>query len=196
MISKIIIFVIFHIFLIFSLESQPSKAQTWVRVGYFWYEQKEFPISKIDSSLFTHLICGYAHLNSTTYQLFLSYYDEKYFSIFTKTVKQKNPSVTTLLSIGGLAKYSDFSSMMSNSSYRKLFIDSSIKIDRLYGFQVLDFWSVFQNMSRYDFINMEILFKEWQSAIAFEARNSSQQQQLILRTAVKYSVSYPIESIH
>ncbi|KAL5772825.1 hypothetical protein ACOSP7_012440 [Xanthoceras sorbifolium] len=198
MISKIIIFVIFHIFLIVSLESQPSKAQTWVRVGYFRYKQ---PISDIDSSLFTHLIYGFSDLNSTTYQLSLSYNDEKHFSIFTKTVKQKNPSVTTLLSIGGEANYSDFSSMVSNSSYRKSFIDSSIKIARLYGFQGLDFWWVSSNISRSDFINMEILFKEWQSAIALEARNSSQQQQLILTAAVRYSpnrysVSYPIESIH
>ncbi|KAL5839958.1 hypothetical protein ACOSQ4_012566 [Xanthoceras sorbifolium] len=186
MISNIIIFLIFHIFLIFSLESQPSKAQTWV-------------IS--DSSLFTHLIYGYAQLNSTTYQLSLSYYDEKYFSVFTKTVKQKNPSVTTLLSIGGLANYLDFSSMMNNSSYRKSFIDSSIQIARRYGFQGLDFWQIYQNTSRSDFIKMEILFKEWQSAIALKAKNSSHQQQLILTAAGKYSpnsysVSYPIESIH
>ncbi|KAL5772822.1 hypothetical protein ACOSQ2_012746 [Xanthoceras sorbifolium] len=173
MISKIIIFVIFHIFLIFSLESKPSKAQTWVRVGYFKHKQ-DFSISEIDSSLFTHLICGFADLDSTTYQLSLPYDDKNYFSIFTKTVKQKNPSVTTLLSIGG----PDFYSMVSNSSYRKSFIDSSIKIARLYSFQGLDFF-----------------------AIALEARNSSQQQQLILTAAVKYSpnnysVSYPIESIH
>ncbi|KAL5772813.1 hypothetical protein ACOSQ2_012737 [Xanthoceras sorbifolium] len=197
MISKIIIFVIFHIFLIFSLESQPSKAQTWVKVGYFWYEQQQFPISEIDSSLFTHLICGFADLDSTTYQLSLPYDDKNYFSIFTKTVKQKNPSVTTLLSIGG----PDFYSMVSNSSYRKSFIDSSIKIARLYSFQGLDFLWDSPNISRSDIINMEILFKEWQSAIALEARNSSQQQQLILTAAVKYSpnnysVSYPIESIH
>ncbi|KAL5772844.1 hypothetical protein ACOSQ2_012768 [Xanthoceras sorbifolium] len=197
MISKIIIFVIFHIFLIFSLESQPSKAQTWVKVGYFWYEQQQFPISEIDSSLFTHLICGFADLDSTTYQLSLPYDDENYFSIFTKTVKQKNPSVTTLLSIG----VPDFYSMVSNSSYRKSFIDSSIKIARLYSFQGLDFGWVSPNISRSDIINMENLFKEWQSAIALEARHSSQQQQLILTAAVKYSpnnysVSYPIESIH
>ncbi|KAL5839959.1 hypothetical protein ACOSQ4_012567 [Xanthoceras sorbifolium] len=198
MISKIIIFVIFHIFLIVSLESQPSKAQTWVRLGYFWYKQ---PISDIDSSLFTHLIYGFSDLNSTTYQLSLPYYDEKYFSIFTKTVKQKNPPVTTLLSIGRLTNYSDFSSMVSNSSYRKSFIDSSIKTARRYGFQGLDFWWISENITGSDFINMKILFKEWQSAIALEARNLNQQQQLILTAAVEYSpnsylVSYPIKSIH
>ncbi|KAL5839963.1 hypothetical protein ACOSQ4_012571 [Xanthoceras sorbifolium] len=199
MISKIIIFVIFHIFLIVSLESQPSKAQTWVRLGYFWYKQ---PISDINSSLFTHLIYGFADLNSTTYHLSLPYYDEKYFSIFTKTVKQKNPSVTTLLSIGGPEAYdSDFFSMVSSSSYRKSFIDSSIKTARRYGFQGLDFWWIPQDKSTSDFINVENLFKEWQSAIALEARNSSQQQQLILTAVVddspdRYSVRYPIESIH
>ncbi|KAL5772848.1 hypothetical protein ACOSQ2_012772 [Xanthoceras sorbifolium] len=201
MISKIIIFVIFHIFLIVSLESQHSKAQTWVREGYFWYEQQQFPISDIDSSLFTHLICGFARLNSTTYQLSLTGYDEQYCSIFTKTVKQKNPSVTTLLSIGPAEDDSDYFSMVSNSSYRKSFIDSSIKTARRYGFQGLDFWWIPLDMSTSDFINMENLFKEWQSAIALEARNSSQQQQLILTAVVddspvRYSESYPIDSIH
>ncbi|KAK0581833.1 hypothetical protein LWI29_018510 [Acer saccharum] len=137
MVSKILI-VIFHIFL--SLELQPAQSQTLIRAGYYWHAQNEFPISDINSTLFTHLICGFAQLNSTSYQLSLTPSDEKHVSTFTNAVKEKNPSITTLLAIGGQnANGSTFSSMVSNSSYRKYFIDDSIKTARRYGFLGLDF---------------------------------------------------------
>ncbi|KAK2663213.1 hypothetical protein Ddye_001787 [Dipteronia dyeriana] len=194
--SKRIIFIL-YILLIF-LKSQRSKAQPWVRVGYFWYEQEEFPISNIDSSLFTHLVCGYADLNSTSYELSLSDSDRLHFSIFTKTVKKKNPSVTTLLSIGGNTNTSVFSSMASDSFYRKSFIDSSIKTARYFGFEGLDLWWV-NSDSSYDMSDLDFLFEEWQDAITSEARNSTRSK-LILTAAVNYaprihSDNYPVESI-
>lgn len=104
-----------------------SIAQNWIKAGY-WYSGTDFPIADINSALFTHLICAFADLNSTTYELHISPSDQKYFSAFTGTVKQKNPSVITLLSIGGgLANYSVYSSTVSQFSSRKSFIDSSIK---------------------------------------------------------------------
>ena len=195
MMSKIII-VLFHI-LLYS-ELKPSKAQTWIKSGY-WFSGIGSPISDINSALFTHLICAFADVNSSSYELSVSSSDEEYFSTFTNTVSQKNPSVTTLLSIaGGNANHTTLSSMVSTASYRKSFIDSSIKIARLYGFQGLDFSWVSANTNS-DMTNMGLLFQDWRAAVNSEAKNSSQKE-LILTAAVPYSpnsdtVYLPVDSI-
>ncbi|TXG49067.1 hypothetical protein EZV62_024942 [Acer yangbiense] len=175
---------------------KPDKKTLFVDPG----NGTDFPVSNINSALFTHLICAFAPVNNTTYQLSPLASDDKQFSDFTNTVKQKNPSVTTLLSIGGgNERYSTFSSMVSNSSYRKSFVDSSIKLARLYGFQGLDLSWVSANTSM-DMSNMGVLFQEWKGAIDLESRNTSQTP-LILTAAVHYSpnpigpASYPIGSM-
>ncbi|KAH9660252.1 Receptor-like serine/threonine-protein kinase [Citrus sinensis] len=197
MASKIIILVL-HIF-IFS-ESLPAGAQTLIRAGY-WDSGNGFPVSDVNSALFTHLMCGFADVNSTSYELSLSPSDEKQFSNFTDIVKIKNPSITTLLSIGGgnNPNYSTYSSMASNPSSRKSFIDSSIKIARLYGFQGLDLSWPHANTS-WDKYNIGILFKEWRAAVDLEARNNSSKSQLILTAEVAYSphstaAAYTVDSI-
>ncbi|KAJ0031800.1 hypothetical protein Pint_14748 [Pistacia integerrima] len=194
--SNILIFV-FHIFLFFQL--RPSSAQDLVRAGYYQCSENHTDVSDINSSLFTHLISGFAAINSTTYQLSLLS-SEKCFSIFTDTVKQKNPSVITLLSIGNEnANYSIFVSMVSNSFYRKSFIDSSIQVARLYGFQGLDLFGLYPNTVSH-MSSMGILFEEWRDAIQLEAKNSSRSE-LIFTTGVYYSTSipsgstYPVDSI-
>jgi GH18 family chitinase len=196
MMFKIIIILLFHIFL--SLHSVPSTAQTWIKAGY-WYSSSGFPISDINSVLFTHLIWAFAELNSSSFDLSISSSDEQYFSTFTNTVKQKNPSITTLLSIGGEgADYAVLSLMVSNATYRKSFIDSLMKIARLYGFQGLDF-NLVSESTNFDMTNMGILFQEWRAAVNSEAKNSSQTE-LILTAAVPYSpnvdiASFPVDSI-
>ncbi|KAJ0031337.1 hypothetical protein Pint_14601 [Pistacia integerrima] len=146
-------------FVIFSLKFYSAKSETWVQGGY-WLSGSGFPSSDINSALFTHLFCAFADVNSTSYELLLSDSDEKEFSNFTDTVKQKNPSVSTLLSIGGAnADYLTFSTMVSNSSFRKSFINSSIKTARVYGFRGLDLCWVSANSSS-DMYNMGVLFEE------------------------------------
>ncbi|KAA8535305.1 hypothetical protein F0562_030308 [Nyssa sinensis] len=136
--------------------------------------------------------------------------DEQLFSIFTDTVKQKNPSIKTLLSIGGGdTNYERFSLMVSQSSYRKNFIDSSIKAARLYGFHGLDFaWHSQRRVSdmtnkgddaREILTNTGVLFQEWRVAATSESRNSGGSQ-LILTMAAHhspylYSISSMIDSI-
>ncbi|XP_035546708.1 class V chitinase-like [Juglans regia] len=88
--------------------------------------------------------------------------------------------------------------MVTNESYRKSFIDSSIRIARLYGFQGLDLCWVSANTSS-DMTNMGLLFQEWQDSVNSEAKNSSQQE-LILTAAVQYSpdvesASFLVDSI-
>ena len=56
----------YYIFL--SLELKPSNAQAWIKAGYR-FSGSEFPISDINSALFTHLICAFAGVNSSSYEL-------------------------------------------------------------------------------------------------------------------------------
>ena len=84
------------LFLPFKL--QCSSSQTWIKAGY-WYSTGPLPISDINSALFTHVFCAFAYVNSTSYQLLINSSNEQPFSNFTKILKLKNPSITTLLSI-------------------------------------------------------------------------------------------------
>jgi GH18 family chitinase len=88
--------------------------------------------------------------------------------------------------------------MVSNASNRKSFINSSVKIARLYGFQGLDFNWVSASTGA-DMTNMGLLFKEWRAAVNSERRNSSQTE-LILTAAVPYLPdanidSFPVDSM-
>ncbi|ESR37606.1 hypothetical protein CICLE_v10030238mg, partial [Citrus x clementina] len=180
--------IIFHA-LLYS-ELHPAKAKPWIRVGYLNLSEVS-TISGINYDLFTHLICSSADINSTTYQLSLSLpSDENQIAKFADTVKKKNPSITILLSIGqGMdTNYSIYSSMVRNSSHRESFIDSSIRMARLYGFQGLDFAWTAPNTST-DMFNIGLLFDEWRiAATKLEAKNSSRQQSpLILTARFRYS---------
>ncbi|XP_057967657.1 class V chitinase-like [Malania oleifera] len=120
-----------------SIKLHPSKAQTWIKAGY-WYSRSNFPFSDFNSALFGHLLCSFAYLNSSNYHLSIRSSDEQQFSSFTNDVKLKNPSVTTLFSIwAGTVDSSVFSSMISQPLYRKSFIESSIRTARLYSFHGL-----------------------------------------------------------
>ncbi|XP_038695414.1 uncharacterized protein LOC119992693 [Tripterygium wilfordii] len=175
-----------------------SNSYTWIKGGY-WYYTSELPVSEIDSTLFTHLTCSFAFVNSSSYQILINSSDQQSFSTFTDTVKLKNPSIFTILSIWVGEEYSPiFSSMISESSYRKSFINSSITISRLYAFRGLELHGVKPNNST-NMTNLGTLLSEWRDAIASEA-SSSGNSDLILAMAgynllEKESVSYPIESM-
>ncbi|KAK4604681.1 hypothetical protein RGQ29_012946 [Quercus rubra] len=205
--SKIIILLIFISILSYQLHC--CTAQPWTKAGY-WYAGSESPIPDINSALFTHLICGFANVSSTTYQLSIPPEQEQYFSTFTNIVKSKNPSVITLLSIwngqattaksilGEKVNTSVLSSMLNQSSCRKSFIESSIKTARQYGFQGIDLFWLWPNTAS-DMTNMGILLDEWRAAVDSELRNSSESK-LILTMALYYLPSfefgsYPIGSI-
>ncbi|XP_057967666.1 cysteine-rich receptor-like protein kinase 10 [Malania oleifera] len=181
-----------------SFKLHPSKAQTWIKAGY-WYSTSNFPFSDLNSALFSHLLCSFAYLNSSNYHLSIRSSDEQQFSSFTNVVKRKNPSVTTLLSIWtGTVDSAVFSSMISQPLYRKSFIESSIRTARLYSFHGLDLRGVLPTTAA-NMTNLGILFYEWQDAVDSESRISGKTK-LILTMAVHYlptvnSFSYPIESI-
>ncbi|KAJ6435680.1 hypothetical protein OIU84_000815 [Salix udensis] len=194
MVSRIAIIILFHVFL--SLNSHPAKGQAWIKAGYWYSGSGCLPVSDKNSTLYTHLIYAAAALNSSSYHLSIP---SDNFSAFTDTVKRKNQSITTLLSIGGWGtNYSTLSAMAGNSTYRKSFINDSIKTARHYGFQGLDFSWLSANTSD-NMANMGTLFEEWRAAIALETRNSNLSE-LILTAAVQYSPaldngSFPIDSM-
>ena len=175
-----------------------NSQETWIRAGY-WDSVSEIPVSNINSALFTHLVCAFSRINSSTYHIHINSSKESYFSTFTGTVRAKNPSVKTLLSIlarrGGLPT---FSSMINQSSYRKSFIESSIYTARLYGFDGLDLsvGSVGPSMS-INMTNLGILFDEWRDAIASDSRKSGKSQLLLVMSATyspaQHSATYPID---
>ncbi|KAK9098995.1 hypothetical protein Syun_026040 [Stephania yunnanensis] len=82
------------------LNLQFSRAQDVVRAAY-WFPDSGIDSSDIDASLFTHLFCAFADLNSQTNQVTVSPANSAPFSAFTRTLQQKNPSIKTLMSIGG-----------------------------------------------------------------------------------------------
>ena len=182
----------------FSLLLSSSSAQSVVKASY-WFPGSEYPVTDIDSSLFTHLFCAFADLNAQTNQVTIASASQQKFSTFTQTVQRRNPSVKTLLSIGGgAADKTAFASMASNPTSRKSFIDSSIRLARSNGFHGLDLdWEY--PSSATEMSNFGTLLREWRSAVAAEA-SSSGRQRLLLAAAVfysnnHYSVLYPVQAV-
>ncbi|XP_011017974.1 PREDICTED: wall-associated receptor kinase-like 5 isoform X2 [Populus euphratica] len=200
--------ILFFSFAFLSSQNRCSVAQKWIKAGY-WYGGSDFPIPDINSALFTHLLCAFANVNSSTYELSIPSDFQQNFSNFTGIVKRKNPSIVTLLSIwngqaetyksmlGEAVNSSVLSSMLTQSSYRKSFIDSSVKTARTLGFQGIDLFWLWPNST--DLSNIGTLLDEWRATVDSEPRNSSVSK-LILTMGVRYSpslqsVSYPINSM-
>ncbi|KAG6739887.1 hypothetical protein POTOM_057505 [Populus tomentosa] len=200
--------ILFFSFAFLSSQNRCTVAQKWIKAGY-WYGGSDFPIPDINSALFTHLICAFANVNSSTYELSIPSDFQQNFSNFTGIVKRKNPSIVTLLSIwngqpetyksilGEAVNNSVLSSMLTQSSYRKSFIESSVKTARTLGFQGIDLFWLWPNST--DLSNIGTLLDEWRATVDSEPRNSSVSK-LILTMGVRYSpslqsVSYPINSM-
>lgn len=188
----------FFLTLLFLLQFHSSAGQNAVRAVY-WFAGTGFPVSDIDSTLFTHLFCAFAGLNPQTNRVFIAPENQARFSTFTRTVQQKNPSVKTLLSIGGGdAKATDFDGMASQAVSRKSFIDSSIGLARSNNFHGLDLdWEYPSTPTQ--MTNFGLLLAEWRVAVASESRRSGNTPLLlsaaVFRSSDHYTINYPISSI-
>lgn len=199
--NSTIVFLLTILLSIFILHPMSSSGQQQPVKAAYWFQGSGFPLTSIDSSLFTHLFYAFADLNTTTYQLTISPSNLNSFSQFTKTVQQRNPNIKTLISIGGgdSTLASGFISMASSPASRKSFIDSSIKLARNYNFHGLDLDYEYPKVSS-DMTNLGILLNEWRSAVNLEA-TSSGKPPLILTAAVYYSatrsnsLNYPYQSM-
>ncbi|KAH9806416.1 class V chitinase [Citrus sinensis] len=174
-------------FILLLLQLHSSAGQNAVKAAY-WFSGSNFPVADIDSTLFTHLLCAFADLDSQNFQVTVSSENQARFSSFTRTVQQKNPAVKALLSIGGgNASKESFAAMASQAASRKSFIDSSINLARSLNFHGLDIdWEYPDAAQMSDF---GTLLTEWRSAVAAEARSSGKPA-LLLTAAVTYSANY------
>ncbi|XP_058759454.1 cysteine-rich receptor-like protein kinase 10 isoform X2 [Vicia villosa] len=173
------IFAFFSVFLSLTSHSFAADTTSWVKAGYY-YSGNEISASEIKSTLFTHILCAFAFINSTNYNIFINSSEQHKFSTFTNTVKLQNPSLITLLSIyGGRESPSVFDSMINQSSYRKSFIDSSIKTARKYEFQGIDLSGVSPKQGQ-ELTNLATLLKEWRIAVTSEARNTKKTELVLV----------------
>ncbi|KAM3270044.1 class V chitinase-like [Capsicum chacoense] len=196
------------LFFITILQFQLHKSIAWIKVGYLQYDTLNPPnIQSINSTLYTHLIYGFVDLNfnTSTDQMFVIISDDNDEQIknFNSIVKRKNPSLKTILSIGGPGQSTSSSTMellMSNTYFpgRKYFIESSITIARSYGFDGLDFCWIWPSSSQ-EMSNLATLLDDWRVAIDLESKQVKKPR-LLLTMAGKYTpwieaLSYPIESM-
>lgn len=156
--------------------------------GGYWpaYSYSYYPPSQINTSLYTHLYYAFVEVDNQTFQVGVSAENQNSIQQFTTQLQTNNPSVKTLLSIGGGdANIDTFAKMAGDASFRKVFIDSSIALARSYSFHGLDLdWEYPQTVE--DMNNLGHLFSEWRSAIQAEAQATGNDP-LLLTAAVYFS---------
>ncbi|CAN1328187.1 Class V chitinase [Linum perenne] len=189
---------------VFLLLLHSAAAQPAVVRGGYWFPDSGFAVSAIESRHFTHLFCAFAGIDSGNFQLTVPAANRQQFMTFTQTVQSKNPSVRTLLSIGGGgagANSTAFALMAGNSTTRQVFINSSVSLARSYGFDGLDLDWEFPSSGE-EMASFALLVMEWRRLVEFEAL-MFRKPLLILTAAVYYSsvyytspsAIYPIQAI-
>ncbi|XP_049414852.1 putative cysteine-rich receptor-like protein kinase 16 [Solanum stenotomum] len=206
LIKNIAILLFLHTILQSQLHKSIALDETWIKAGYWQYDTTNpSNIQSINSSLYTHIIYGYAEMafNSSTDYLIVTTSNDEQLRNFNNIVKMKNPSIKTILSIGGndQSSYGSEMYLLMSSTYfptRKYFIDSSIEVARFYGFDGLDFCWMWPTSSL-DMSNVATLLDDWRVAIDLESKKSKKTR-LILTMASQYTpfiqdLSFPIESM-
>lgn len=156
-----------------------------IKGAYHFYDSGLSP-STIDATLFTHLYYAFAKLDPSSYAVLPPDSDNGRIAAFTPAVRNSNPDIQTMLSIGGgSSPPSTFSSMAASSSARATFIRTSIALARQYGFDGLDLDWEYPSTAA-DMSNFGILIAEWQAAVV--AENAA--DPLLLTAAVYFTCNY------
>lgn len=210
------------ILLIFALSSstpfleQCAKSRTQrVRIG-FWLSSSDryHPLSKINTSLYTHLCYSHLSLDASGTHVALpeSRHERLLLRRFSTTLKSRNPKLKTLVSISSVDPFSEtenssniFSSMASNQGSRTSFINSAIDRARKYKFDGFDFSWQFPSTPS-DMTNLGLLLHEWRSKLIEKANNTNRTSPELLLTASVYfsghvfdadsgNLNYPIQAM-
>ena len=129
-------------------------------VGYYasWARGSGLPPEKLDASLLTHIHYAFANMNANG-DLLLPYptTDKKNFDGLNM-LKQQNPGLKTLISVGGWEYSSNFSAVAASASKRENFARNCVDFLLQYGFDGVDLdWEFPRSADRENFT---LLLKE------------------------------------
>jgi chitinase len=182
-----------------------------VRAGYWSPSSSRYsPVSIIDASLYTHLYYSSLSIDDTSSTVTPPLADDSsLLAAFSTTVKSRDPSVKTILSIG-TNEYeversnAAFSRMAADKNLRTVFINSSIELARTNGFDGLDLSWIFP-ATQTDMENFGVLLGEWRARIIEESTKNSLTGPLLLTATLYFSnhlfdmpdsnLDYPIDDI-
>ncbi|GJP74248.1 hypothetical protein CLOP_g4863 [Closterium sp. NIES-67] len=141
--------------------------------------------SAVPAASLTHVFYAFASVDATTYEVVPSDravdVDQGLYLSFNSALKTANPSLKTLLSIGGYSAGTNvFVNAASSESSRSAFIQSAISLARTYNFDGLDLdWEYPTGQASL----FSALLTDFRAAIESEA-GSSGKQKLLLSAAV------------
>ncbi|KAD3067968.1 hypothetical protein E3N88_35848 [Mikania micrantha] len=173
--------------------------------GGYWpsWAQTSFPPANINTAYFTHVYYAFLSLNQDTFELQIDATTASALNSFNTILRQKNPPVKTLFSVGGGSAGSQIFSIMASSPDKRIrFIASVIKLIDEFGFDGVDIdWEYPETQTDMD--NFGLLLDELRTAVNEEAESTGNTR-LLLSAATYYKpkmtfdevCTYPVESIN
>lgn len=144
----------------------------------------EVSLGNQSADLCTHIICGFAILSNDT--LAPSHPGDTAHYGRVVALKQANPALRVMLSLGAIGSAGHFSVMIADSDKRRTFRESAITLLRKYGFDGLDIDWEFPGQGALpyeDRKNFDIFLKEIRRAFRNES-SATHRSQLLLSVAV------------
>ncbi|KAG6675657.1 hypothetical protein I3842_15G114300 [Carya illinoinensis] len=186
-----------------------SASPVVVKAGYWFFgHDLNRKVAEIPSELFTHLYACFAEVDDDGRLIIPEPYSEP-FRDFTKTVRVRNPSVKTLLSIGGEGPNisTAIASVARDDKLRDAFINRSIQLAREYNYDGLDLCWLYPSKADQE-EQLASLLNEWRSALDLDFTKTKKPANKLLLTAAVFhhpgipgkdgniTFNYPIPAIN